>query len=74
MNQGNGLVISFRSKINTCFMSYVYDPVQGIKAPTTFSDSANRRDITQHVLVVKPADVPPDRCKRDLHNSTRISG
>ena len=68
--QGNGLVTSFRSKGDFRFVSYVYDPVEGVLALDTISDSAGRRYIAQHSFAVKPAHVPPGRCKLDLHNST----
>ena len=72
--QGNGLVNSFRSKINTRFVSYIYDPVQGVADPTTLSDSAMRRYVTQHAFAAKQANVPPRRCKRNLHNSASAPG
>ena len=66
MLQGDGLVISYWSKVNTRFMSYVYDPVEGITDVTTFSTGARMRYITQHAFVVKSANVLPGSCKGNL--------
>ena len=74
MIQGNERMILFWSKIHTLFVSYVYDPVQGITETATFSDSANRRYSTQHAFAIRPANVPPGRCKRNLYDSSRIPG
>ena len=72
VTQGNVLAISFWSKGDTRFTSYVYDPVEGVVVRYTISDSAGRRYIAQHSFAVKPAHVLPGRCKRDLHNSTEF--
>ena len=66
--------MTFRSKLNTCFSSYVYDPVQEVMIVTMLSDSAIRRYITHHAFDVKLANVLPGRCKRDLHNSISVPG
>ena len=69
------LIFIFRSKINTRFVSYVYDPVQEeVLAPTTLSDGAIRRYITLHAFAVQPTNVSPGRRKRSLHKSTSAPG
>ena len=67
---GYELITSFLYKVDTRFTSCDYDPVQGIVEITTISNNTVMRYITRNAFVVKLANVPPGRCKRDFYKST----